>query len=182
MDCISPRGLEAFNISLVQMAATGNESRSPRIGPVAPNLVASMQQPLPLQQQQQSRSGEWKEADVHAWSSRMSEVIKGEWSNLPEETKAAEVRAVTILREANEKMPPQAKQALMKIASRLGATDGDLCGCCPGGLFVLCWENPLVTKEALADCLADVAGTCLQGETHRLFSLLLAAKRSASNA
>ena len=65
---------------------------------------------------------------------------------------------------------------LDKIAGRRGVGDGALCGVFPLGLLVIAWET--VDKDALGLMLVDIGQTCLEGDTFRLFSLILADHRS----
>lgn len=117
----------------------------------------------------------WVEADVHAWTARMCGVLQSEMPELVAQSVEAEAR-----------YPAQAKQMhayyshkqpiLDKIASRGGMRDRDLCGASPLGLLVIAWET--VDRDALGMMLADIGHTCLQGDTFRLFSLILADRRS----
>ena len=64
-----------------------------------------------------------------------------------------------------------------KLRGRLDARDGDLDGVSPCGLLSLILGfGP--DPEALRGALADAGGTCLQGDTHRLFALYVALDRA----
>lgn len=117
----------------------------------------------------------------------MSEVLRAEWPSLPEDSQDAQARWGTLHDELLARLGPAAAAAAAKIRSRAGARDGDLCGVAPMGLLALACEWAAGSGEssrlsALDDCLADVGQTCLQGDTHRIFSLLLAARRDCIGA
>lgn len=89
---------------------------------------------------------------------------------------------------ALDRFDPEAMKAAMpgqsavidKIATRKALRDHDLCDCNPAGMLQLVWEEEEDKRElsGLESTLADVGRTCLQGDTHRLFSHLIALRRS----
>ena len=119
----------------------------------------------------------WSEPEVHAWSGRMSEVLKKELPSLPSDSLLALTRANAVVEKAISNIALKAYiPVIIKLHARGNVRDGDLCSCAPLGLFVLAYER-VETKE-LGDALADIAQTCVQGDSHRLFALLLAHHRS----
>lgn len=121
----------------------------------------------------------WKDPDVHSWSARMRTVLTEEWPSLPQESTVAEQRWEAIPQEIKAALPPT---VVAKIVGRRGVTDRDLCGALPLGLLVMACEIRGLQVSDLVDCLQDVGQTCLQGDTHRLFSFLLAHRRDAAAA
>lgn len=117
----------------------------------------------------------WVEADVHAWSGRMREALQKEMPELVQQSVDAEAR-FPAARQQMFAYYTHHLQVLNKIVSRGGMRDNDLCGASPLGLLVLAWER--VDRDALGLMLADIGLTCLQGDTHRIFSLILANHRS----
>jgi hypothetical protein len=123
----------------------------------------------------------WKEADVHCWSTRMSQVATDAMPGLAAESRTAALRCdpaaivsrLTLL---------SAKRAVDKIFHRRTLGDSDLCGTNPLGMLQLIWEEIDICDasdvSALEELLVDVGQTCLQGDTHRIFSHLLAIRRS----
>ena len=123
----------------------------------------------------------WKEADVHCWSTRMSRVAMDAMPNLSVESAAAAARCDPAIIVSKLTLLA-AKMAVDKIFRRRTLADSDLCGANPLGMLQLIWEE-IDTRDAgdvsaLEDLLADVGQTCLQGDTHRMFSHLLAIRRS----
>lgn len=117
----------------------------------------------------------WVEADVHAWSGRMREALQKEMPELVLQSVEAENRFDFIHKDVIETYPTLVN-VIAKIIRRFGIRDNDLCGVSPLGLLVIAWER--VDKKALGLMLADIGQTCLQGDSHRLFSLILAHQRS----
>ena len=127
----------------------------------------------------QNASRNWIEADVHSWSTRMSQVLN---INMPGLVKESE--------DANNRCDPSKIKGSLnqnvwfvidKITGRRIMKDSDLCKVNPLGLLQLVWEEIPKEKDdlsALEGLLRDIGGTCLQGDTHRLFSYLVAMRRS----
>ena len=106
----------------------------------------------------------------------MSQVMKEEMPTLPlESQEAAKNRADAVLKEARSILQGSLLTVIDKIERRRNVSDGDLCGSNPLGMFVLAWER--CDRDSVMDCLTDVGMTCVQGDTHRLFSLILAHHR-----
>lgn len=126
----------------------------------------------------------WKDADVHAWSTKMAQVISETMPALPAESARAGARCdPAAIRSA---LGRDVWAVVDKIAGRRSCGDLDLCGMDPLGLLQLLWEEMDARDAgdiaALEDLLRDIGHTCLQGDTHRLFSRLLAIRRSTNKA
>lgn len=127
-------------------------------------------------------SKSWIEPDVHSWSQRMSDIIRGDpsFTNIAGESEAARLRSnVTDIKRG---LAPLSLVVVDKIVGRQNHTDHDLCNANPMGLLQLLWEeldhDNADDLNTLDGVLADIGGTCLQGDTHRLFSHLVAIRRS----
>jgi hypothetical protein len=121
----------------------------------------------------------WQDPDVHGWTARMREILSREWSELPKLCADAECRrGGDIVATSKSRISTALHHVLDKLQQRKGVKDDQLCAVTPMGLFVLAAENSDITTSQLEDCLTDMGNTCLQGDTHRLFSLLLAHRRS----
>ena len=120
----------------------------------------------------------WKDGDVHSWSAAMSEILRREYPGL---AGRSDPLSPETLAEMKAAVPPGVHHVLDKIKQREAMHDRDLCGVTPAGMLLSVWEQVKGgrgTPEALGDMLADIGGTCLQGDTHRLFSLYIANERS----
>jgi hypothetical protein len=114
----------------------------------------------------------------------MSQVVTDTMPGLAAESRAAALRCdlaaivsrLTLL---------SARRAVDKILHRRALEDSDLCGTNPLGLLQLIWEDIDICDArdilALEELLVDVGQTCLQGDTHRMFSHLLAIRRSRAD-
>lgn len=128
--------------------------------------------------------------DVHAVSETMAAVARQDYADLGPATArlAAGPEGGATLAYVRQAMPPHVHPVLDKLASRIALTDPHLCDTNPVGLLVLVWAAVKATggtsgpeAEALAALrctLEDMGSTCLQGDTHRLFALLVALHRS----
>ena len=79
---------------------------------------------------------------------------------------------------------PSVRCVIDKVSSRKAMSDSDLAGVNPMGLLQLAWEETERTPDgdgALSDLLEDMGGTCLQGDTHRLFFYVRALRLSKSS-
>jgi hypothetical protein len=120
----------------------------------------------------------WVEPDVHAWSARMAVVLRETCPQLATESVEAAKRHAEAIAEAKAVLPQRLHAVLDKLVARKDMIDGDLCGVSALGLFVLAWnERDRSSNLAIADVLEDIGSTCLQGDTHRLFALLVALRR-----
>ena len=117
----------------------------------------------------------WIEPDVHAWSLRMREALQKEMPELVQQSIDAEARFPAVSQQLLSLYASSA-QVINKIVGRRGMRDGDLCGTSPLGLLVIACER--TDRNALGMMLQDIGQTCLQGDSHRLFSLILATHRS----
>lgn len=134
------------------------------------------------------RAVAWKRPDVHAWSKDMKDLAEKEFADLPKVTQVAVGLFEDACREIREHYTvPSAKavvdQVLLKMERRRNAVDADLGGVIPAGLLALVWFD-YVKKINEPECylhfletLADMGTTCIQGDTHRLFSSLVALHR-----
>lgn len=109
----------------------------------------------------------------------MREALQKEMPELVQQSVEAEGRFALIHKDLTECYPNSLVNVIAKIIRRSGTRDTDLCGVSPLGLLVIAWER--VDRLALGLVLFDIGQTCLQGDTHRLFSLILADKRSKTN-
>ena len=127
----------------------------------------------------------WFNPDVHSWSVAMSQTMREQSPEIINECKEIMSKPTnyvdSVCTQAKQELPIDTHPVIDKIICRRNMQDGDLCGVNPLAMFVLTW---LETKRdpdsirAVADILRDIGGTCLQGDTHRLYSLLLAFRRS----
>lgn len=176
----TPRLRAKTSVSIIQ---TSNSvpvvvAATPNTPPVVTAPIATVVVHPPPQQQHPHN--EWKDSDVHHWSNAMRQVLEAEWPSLPQESRDAEARSYPPTQEMKQAMPADVLPVLEKFVQRHKNRDSDLCQVQPYGLFAMAWEEPHLPKEALYDCMRDIGMTCLQGDTHRLFSLLLAHRRSCA--
>jgi hypothetical protein len=125
--------------------------------------------------------------DVHAWSAPMRELIKSDYEGLPDTCTAYasyfdESKTEIIEYYKNDAV---VNGVLGKMASRKNVIDADLCGISPAGLLSLVWieyvkknKNPEFYM-LFSQTLYDMGLHCVQGDTHRLFSILVAMDRSS---
>jgi hypothetical protein len=129
---------------------------------------------------------EWKDPDVHFWSPAMRELVKTEYPRLRDQTRVymdrfdesvAEIRAYY----GND---PMIARVMDKMVARKRAIDVDLLGVMPAGLLALVWAEyvlPINEKECydlFKGTLLDMGERCIAGDTHRLFSILVALHRA----
>lgn len=126
----------------------------------------------------------WKQPDVHQWSSEMSRKLLEECPNLPDMTRRAAVDFDLACQQIREYYGPSVEPVLTKMGQRKNVVDRDLGGVMPAGLLALVWFG-LVTKIDEPECythflltLEDMGPTCIQGDTHRLFSTYVALVRA----
>ena len=127
-------------------------------------------------------SRSWVEPDVHSWSQRMSNLVREDpsFTCIAGESEVARLRSnVTDIKRG---LRPSSMVVVDKIVGRQDYTDHDLCNVNPMGLLQLLWEeldhDNADDLNMLDGVLDDIGGTCLQGDTHRLFSHLVAIRRS----
>lgn len=134
--------------------------------------------------------------DVHAWSRDVREVLQREFPGIPAESIACEAwyesRTKPALRRWAGADGAQVTERVLGLTdARLGARDNDLLGTtCHGMLGVLvrvveeCGgkTGAGVPEESLRrtvlQTFEDMGGTCLQGYTHRVATLVVALLRS----
>ncbi|MDR3541961.1 MAG: hypothetical protein P4L69_13480 [Desulfosporosinus sp.] len=127
----------------------------------------------------------WKEENVHHWSPAMREVINTEYPRLCEQSKLYFEMFDKVVEEIASYYheDPMVKMVLAKMVGRKQVTDMDLCGVMPAGLLALIWIEYIKRideKECydlFQDTLLDMSQTCVQGDSHRLFTILVALDR-----
>jgi len=107
----------------------------------------------------------------------MSRTLSAEFDPLPalsqrQRERFPEVRAAILA--ANPALAP----VMTKLAGRANALDKDLCNVSPTGLLVVAWDLADHDVSIVTPTLVDMGATCLQGDTHRLFSLIVALQRA----
>jgi hypothetical protein len=131
----------------------------------------------------------WKQPDVLQWSEAMRKQLSEEFPSLPSETALREHTFEKVCVEILARFKGDAGIAavLSKIRSRIGVPDRHLCDVRPAGLLAVVWSD-LVDPRANPELyehfrltLLDVGGTCLQGDTHRLFATYVALVRDLRN-
>lgn len=128
---------------------------------------------------------QWKQADVHQWSEAMRKQLAEEFSSLPAETALREKHFPEARQEIEERYKGDREiiAVLEKIKGRVGVKDHALGGVLPAGLLVVVWANQVTILntpeiyEHFRLTLIDIGGTCLQGDTHRLFATYVALVR-----
>lgn len=129
----------------------------------------------------------WVQPDVHSWTPVMQALLKNEFPDLPQITEGYAPMFDDACASIREKYgsTPAVEQVLSKMSMRRAVSDGDLCGVVPAGLLAYVWFEYVEKLNAVEcfrhfhDTLSDMAGTCIQGDTHRLFSSLVALKRAS---
>jgi len=128
---------------------------------------------------------DWKTPDVHYWSRDMMGLVSSEYPSLPAETSALDARFDNAASEIAA-MYPDVKHVLDKMTRRRACIDHDLGGVKPTGLLAKVWfgyVRRINAPECYAlfrDTMMDMGGTCVQGDTHRLFTILVALHRDGS--
>lgn len=128
----------------------------------------------------------WKTPDVHQWSREMSALVTAEFPDLPQTSQARANMFDMCAQEVIQKYSgnQELAQVVSKLKARSGINDHDLCQTSVVGLFVIVWQD--LVKKIDSDetyshflfTLMDMGQTCVQGDTHRLFSTYVALKRS----
>lgn len=122
---------------------------------------------------------------------RSREVLEGNMlgGNILKENGEKEMNSrIAIVREHVKQIGSAAENAISKIVGRISVQDNDLDGVYPAGLFIIIVnmiEKYAVHEEDkksaytnLIESLAETGMTCVQGDTHRLFSIFVALHRS----
>ena len=140
----------------------------------------------------------WYMPDVHVWTQFIRSTIKEEMPDLPLSTRQhiqsddprvmVETTMYPFYDHVRKWLNAVAvKNVITKIAERALVLDPELENISPAGLLLLIFElvqmiepvkeNEEPTKDgawkALFDTLVETAGTCIQGDTHRMFALLV---------
>ena len=125
---------------------------------------------------------DWVDSNVHSWSARMSGVLDLELPDLPRESVEA-AESTQEVAEIKSNVDQTLHPIVDKIFGRRGCLDRDLRCVDPFGMLVLTWRGLKGVGDmanagtVMSDFLRDIGGTCLQGDTHRLFSVLLTIRR-----
>jgi len=128
----------------------------------------------------------WQQPDVHSRTPEMRNQLKAEFPDLVGHSlrmgplfslACADIRAHYGGNQAVE-------HCLSKMERRASTTDHDLGGVLPAGLLAIVWldqvsriDEPECYDHFLAT-LVDMGGTCVQGDTHRLFATYVALARA----
>ena len=131
----------------------------------------------------------WYDPDVHSWSRRMRAMIDGETAGLVEASCEVplEARESTLVELRATVRDQDAVRALDKMSRRSDARDTDLGGLHNLGMLAILWRLALErsgTERAAAakliePTLSDMGTTCVQGDSHRMYSLYIALIRDA---
>ena len=132
------------------------------------------------------RPVEWKNADVHAWSPTMRQLLKDEFPRLRDQSRlyAQKFEETVVEIKGYYGNDPLVVQVMDKMTARKKAIDVDLYGVMPAGLLSLVWIeyvqniNEQECYNFFKDTLIDMGGTCLQGDSHRLFTVLVSLHRA----
>lgn len=148
---------------------------------VAAAAIPAPERPLSVVQNPQ-----WVQADVHSWSKEMRDQLEKEFPILVEET----VTLSPLFDQTMEEIKTHYKgdttvvDVLQKMYSRKTVVDADMDKLVPTGLLVKVWKDYVVKIDAeecyklFSDNIIDMGKTCIQGDTHRLFSILVAMDRA----
>jgi hypothetical protein len=134
-----------------------------------------------------SQKKEWYIPDVHAWTPEMKRIMTEEYPNLIDISKQYAIKfddacldIMSIFGGADPLIPV----VLNKMSGRRTCVDKYLGGVVPAGLFAYVWFE-YVRKIHETECyilfkntLMDMGQTCIQGDTHRLFTILVALDRA----
>jgi len=126
--------------------------------------------------------------DVHSLSQTLQQIMASEYNNLTQRCVECKGSLPTVTKEIQTQYGNDAsvKQVLDKIINGKDAVDPCLSNISPAGLLCLIWTEYIrkyPTTELyqhFKDTLIDMGGTCIQGDTHRLFTSLVALDRSIS--
>lgn len=140
-------------------------------------------------QRKKTMASKWFRENVHAWSVEMKKLVLTEYPELPLETKRQSANFPKVIKDVqsyyvNDTANQNKLQAIyQKLTTRANTIDNDIGALCIGGLFVMVWEL-IDTKDTTAlahfkDTLLDMGLTCVQGDSHRLFSTYVALKRAS---
>ena len=122
----------------------------------------------------------------------MAKILEEQYPELPGLTAEASARldiTVEDMRRRGIGVSGPAEAAVKKIVARSEVVDADLCNVVPAGLLVITWELALKVSGSsptlrlmFEQTLSDMGTTCVQGDTHRLFSLYHALRKSEKDA
>ena len=153
-----------------------------KVPPVKPELLRTPPAPVPVKQ--------WKDADVHFWSPAMRELVKTEFPRLRDQSRIYAEKFEECVDEIKTFYSHNALivQVMDKMTNRKKAIDVDLYGVVPAGLLSLVWMeyvkriNEKECYDLFKDTLLDMAQTCVQGDSHRLLTILVALHRAEESA
>ena len=148
--------------------------------PAPPNVVAGTPVTVVI-----PKSSQWLRENVHDWSRDMQALLVAEYPDLPTQSLEHVCYLDRVCTEMRAKYTnPMVDLVLNKMTTRKAIKDSDLRGVMPAGLLCMVWLKLVMvinTPECyqhFLDTLVDIAGTCVQGDTHRLFSTYVALTRS----
>jgi hypothetical protein len=148
----------------------------------------------------------WYIPDVHSWTGIIRMTVRDEMPELPEATRQRMEQdnprqvfeqAMFVFWDRVRSWPNAmaVKNVLTKFEERVLVVDPELDNMSPSGLLIITFDmvqtiEPIFDKDhepnkdgawrALFDTLLETAGTCVQGDTHRLFALFVALYREQS--
>lgn len=127
----------------------------------------------------------WFNPDVHAWTSEMRNLVKAEFPELRDQSRLYATKFDSTVQDIKDMYGDDVliKQVMDKMVARRNAIDTDLFGVVPAGLLALVWLeyvkkiNDTGCYKLFKENLYDMGTTCVQGDTHRLLSILVALDR-----
>jgi hypothetical protein len=147
--------------------------------------AAPAQKPQP-QPAAKPRTNTWVRPDVHEWSGDMQKCVAAEFPSLPAQSYAAACRFDAACHDIRTYYGAEnsiVETVLSKMEKRRDVVDRDLNGVIPAGLLAIVWFD-LVVQIDSSECynhflmtLHDMGATCVQGDSHRLFSTYVALRR-----
>lgn len=127
----------------------------------------------------------WFREDVHTWTREMKQQLDAEFPALVHTTQSIVLQFEATVNEMKSH-PTLATKDLdpvySKLTGRRTIRDADMNGMCIGGMLVCVWklvdqEEPSAI-EHIRGMLLDMGSTCIQGDTHRMFSTYVALHRA----
>lgn len=128
----------------------------------------------------------WKNPDVHAHTAEMRSIMSSEFPKLPKLAELYMKDFDTVCTEIERHYAGNGSiaQCINKLRVRKDVRDHDLQGISLAGLLCIVWIDCVKPSGELYDhfacILQDMGTTCVQGDSHRLFSLYVASVRSIS--
>jgi hypothetical protein len=121
----------------------------------------------------------WQNPDVHAHTNEMREVINELYKTLPTQTqhRLSEFDRATIEILKHYEGDIHIINTIQKMIARKDVLDSQLSNVSPAGLLSIVWFDiikPTSEFDHFRDTLNDMGGTCVQGDSHRLFATYVA--------